>query len=157
MVWDLDLQAAATYYFRVRPKVKGDGKVLVKGKRVFDAAIKGTDFENLDLLARGFFLPQPGSDFGGCQATLQAVVTVTQALAEDYDYIFLDCPPSISLVSENIFRASDAILMPMIPATLSARTLDQLLAFLGEHSQLGELRGCPCLLWWIVANACIWA
>jgi len=64
-------------------------------------------------------------------------------LSEDYDYIFLDCPPSISLVSENIFRAADALLVPMIPTTLSARTLHQLLDFLDGHDLRSSLRVMP--------------
>jgi chromosome partitioning protein len=64
-------------------------------------------------------------------------------LSEEYDYIFLDCPPSISLVSENIFRASDAILVPMIPTTLSARSLGQLMEFLEGHAQLERLPVMP--------------
>ena len=47
-------------------------------------------------------------------------------LRDDYDYTFLDCPPSISLVSESVFEAADALLVPIIPATLSSRTLEQL-------------------------------
>jgi len=47
------------------------------------------------------------------------------------------------LVSENIFWASDVLLVPMIPTTLSARTLDQLLAFLKDHGRFGELRVLP--------------
>ena len=47
-------------------------------------------------------------------------------LADDYDYVFLDCPPSISLVSESVFEAADALLVPLIPATLSSRTFAQL-------------------------------
>ena len=47
-------------------------------------------------------------------------------LAGDYDYVFLDCPPSISLVSESVFEAADALLVPLIPATLSSRTFEQL-------------------------------
>ena len=54
-------------------------------------------------------------------------------LANEYDYVFLDCPPSISLVSENVFRAADALLVPLIPTTLSLRTLAQLDAFLADH------------------------
>ena len=40
-------------------------------------------------------------------------------LAEEYDFIFLDCPPSISLVSESVFYAADALLVPVIPTILS--------------------------------------
>ncbi len=43
--------------------------------------------------------------------------------------MFLDCPPSISLVSENVMHAADVLLVPLIPTTLSVRTLDQLTEF----------------------------
>jgi cellulose biosynthesis protein BcsQ len=51
---------------------------------------------------------------------------VLEQVRDEYDYIFLDCPPSISLVSESVFRAADALLVPIIPATLSSRTFEQL-------------------------------
>jgi cellulose biosynthesis protein BcsQ len=53
-------------------------------------------------------------------------------VADDYDIAFLDCPPSISLVSENVLHASDMLLVPLIPATLSLRTLDQLTRFVAD-------------------------
>jgi cellulose biosynthesis protein BcsQ len=54
LLWDLDPQAAASYVFRVRPRVKGGGKALIKGSREIDDAVKGTDFEGLDLLPADF-------------------------------------------------------------------------------------------------------
>ena len=54
LLWDLDPQAAATYMFRVRPRVKGGGKALIRGTRSLDEAIKGTDFDRLDLLPGDF-------------------------------------------------------------------------------------------------------
>ena len=54
LLWDLDPQAAATYMFRVRPRVKGGGKALIRGTRLLDDAIKGTDFDRLDLLPGDF-------------------------------------------------------------------------------------------------------
>jgi cellulose biosynthesis protein BcsQ len=50
-------------------------------------------------------------------------------LAAEYDNVFLDCPPSISLVSENVMHAADVLLVPLIPTTLSVRTLHQLTKF----------------------------
>ncbi len=44
--------------------------------------------------------------------------------------IILDCPPSISLLSESVLHAADLLLVPLIPTTLSVRTLDQLTAFI---------------------------
>ena len=46
--------------------------------------------------------------------------------------VFLDCPPSVSLVSENVLEASDTLLVPLIPATLSLRTFDQLTRFVAD-------------------------
>ena len=55
-----------------------------------------------------------------------------EPLADEYDVVFLDCPPSISLLSENVLHAVDTLLVPMIPATLSVRTFDQLTRFVGD-------------------------
>ena len=55
-----------------------------------------------------------------------------RSVAADYDVVFLDCPPSVSLVSENVLHASDTLLVPLIPATLSLRTLDQLTRFVAD-------------------------
>jgi cellulose biosynthesis protein BcsQ len=61
---------------------------------------------------------------------------VLEPLRRDYEYIFLDCPPSISLVSENVFAAADALLVPIIPATLSSRTFEQLEALVEGGPQV---------------------
>jgi len=53
-------------------------------------------------------------------------------LAAEYDAVFLDCPPSVSLVSENVLHAADVIVVPLIPTTLSVRTLEQLSDFVDE-------------------------
>ncbi len=55
-----------------------------------------------------------------------------EEVAHEYDVVFLDCPPSISLVSENILHAADTLLVPLIPATLSLRTFDQLTRFVAD-------------------------
>jgi cellulose biosynthesis protein BcsQ len=54
VLWDLDPQAAASFMFRVKPRVKGGGKALIRGTRPLDDAIKGTDFDNLDLIPADF-------------------------------------------------------------------------------------------------------
>jgi cellulose biosynthesis protein BcsQ len=54
--------------------------------------------------------------------------------AAEYDAVFLDCPPGISLVSENVINAADILLVPLIPTTLSVRTLDQLTEFVANFN-----------------------
>ena len=58
---------------------------------------------------------------------------------DDYDLVFLDCPPGITLLSESVLEAAHAVLVPVIPTTLSARTLDQLTAFCAKQGLAPEL------------------
>jgi len=128
LVWDLDPQGAASYYFRVKPKIKGGGRALLRGKRPLDDVIKGTDFELLDLLPSDFSYRNMDILLEGEKKKPTGQLRrLLRPLVGEYDYVLFDCPPSISLMSENIFRAADALLVPLIPSTLSARTLTQLL------------------------------
>jgi cellulose biosynthesis protein BcsQ len=68
----------------------------------------------------------------GTKHPLDRLASLLAPVADGYDIAFLDCPPSISLASESVFGASDALLVPVIPTTLSGRTLTQLAAFLEE-------------------------
>ena len=54
LLWDLDAQGAASYLLRVRPRVKGGGKALVRGKRSLEEAVKVTEFDGLDLVPADF-------------------------------------------------------------------------------------------------------
>jgi chromosome partitioning protein len=160
LLWDLDPQGAASYMFRVKPKVKGGGRALITGKRTLDDAIKGTDFDNLDLIPADFtyrnmdlLLDDEDKDKdrdkdrdkdkgkndksdknkdvpGGKPA--RRLSKLLAPMEDEYDVVFLDCPPSVSLVSENVLHAADVIVVPLIPTTLSVRTLDQLNDFVDE-------------------------
>ena len=131
-MWDLDPQAAATFLFRVRPRVKGGGRALVTRKRPLEAAIKATDFENLDLLPADFSYRNMDLELDDTKKRTRRLGQLLDSVADDYDIVFLDCPPSISLVSENVLHASDILLVPLIPATLSLRTFDQLTRFVAD-------------------------
>ena len=99
---------------------------LVRGKSDVDALIKGTDHERLDLLPADFSYRHMDLVLDATKRPTRRLGRLLAPLADEYDYVFLDCPPSISLVSESVFDAADALLVPLIPATLSSRTLDQL-------------------------------
>ena len=97
VLWDLDPQGAASFMFRVKPRVKGGGKALIRGKRALDDAIKGTDFDNLDLIPGRLHLPEHGPAAGqrGREAGEPASSPKLLApLAAEYDAVFLDCPPA---------------------------------------------------------------
>ena len=134
LVWDLDPQAASSYYFRVKPKIKGGSKNLVAGKCPLDDLIKGTDFEHLDLLPADFSFRNLDLVLDTKKKPTAQLKKLLNPLVNDYDFVFLDCPPNISLLSEAIFAASDVLLSPIIPTTLSLRTMEQLNNFITENA-----------------------
>lgn len=54
LIWDLDPQAAATFYLRVKSEVKGGSREMIKRGNELDDHIKGSDFDTLDLLPADF-------------------------------------------------------------------------------------------------------
>lgn len=134
LVWDLDPQGASSFYFRIKPKIKGGSKQLIAGKRDLDGLIKGTDFANLDLLPADFSFRNLDLVLDAKKKPTQRLQKLLKPLADEYDYVFLDCPPNISLLSEAVFAASDILLSPIIPTTLSLRTLDQLKKFIKDNN-----------------------
>ena len=134
LVWDLDPQGASSFYFRVKPKVKGGGKAMIEGRRELDGLIKGTDFENLDLLPADFSFRNLDLLLETRKKPTQRLKKLLEPLANDYAFVFLDCPPNISLLSEAVFGAADYLLSPIIPTTLSLRTLQQLKKFINQNS-----------------------
>ena len=121
LLWDLDPQGAATFLFRIGPRVRGGVKALVKGRTPLDALIKGTDFNNLDLLP--------------ADLSYRRIAQLVKPLASSFDVLILDCPPGMSLVSEGVLRAADTLLVPLVPATLSMRTFEQLTDFVNKARQ----------------------
>lgn len=126
LLWDLDPQGASTYLFRVKPSVRGGGRKLLRRKTDIGRLIKETDHPGLDLLPADFSYRHMDLALDAFKKPTARLARVLAPLQNEYDYVFLDCPPSISLVSESVFEAADALLVPIIPATLSSRTFEQL-------------------------------
>lgn len=133
LLWDLDPQGAASFYFRIAPGGGRDAHRLVSGERELGESIKGTDQEGLDLIPSDLSYRDLDLILEEAGKPRKRILRLLAGLEEEYDLVFLDCPPGISLAAEAVFRASDALLVPVIPTTLSVRTLDQLLGFLAER------------------------
>lgn len=132
LLWDLDPQGAATYLFRIRPRVKGGSPKLVRGSRPMADAVKATDFDHLDVLPADFTYRHMDIDLNARPKPQRTLRRLLAAFRDEYDIVVLDTPPSLSLVSENVLRASDLVLVPLIPTTLSVRTFDQLAEFVAD-------------------------
>ncbi len=137
LLCDMDPQGSASYYFRIRPKKKFNTQKLLKGGKKIDNNIRGTDYSNLDMLPADFSYRNIDIELDVLKKSRKRIRKVFEPLLNEYDRIFLDCPPNITLLSENIFYAADLILVPIIPTTLSLLSLKQLFTFLDT---IGESR-----------------
>ncbi|MDK9708483.1 MAG: AAA family ATPase [Desulforhopalus sp.] len=133
LLCDLDPQGASGFYFRVKPSKKLPNSSFFEDAGKTASAIRASDYDNLDLLPANFtyrdfdiFLSQMKNKRSRLKKVLKAVNT-------DYQVVILDCPPNISLLSENIFKAADVVVVPVIPTTLSVRTLQQLYQFFRDN------------------------
>jgi len=130
LVWDLDPQGAATFFFRIRPKVKGGTERLVSSKGDLVEHVRASDIPGVHVIPADFSLRHLDLHLDGRKRSTERLASLLTGLKGRYDVAFLDCPPSISLASESVFGAADALLVPVIPTTLSSRTLHQLSEFL---------------------------
>ena len=133
LVWDLDPQGAATFLFRVRPKVRGGSRGLVGAEGELAPHVRGSDLSPVHVVPADFSLRHLDLHLEGTAQPTARLAALLDPLREHYDLALLDCPPSISLASESVFGAADALLVPVVPATLAARTLTQLVDFLDDQ------------------------
>ncbi len=127
LLWDLDPQGAASFYLRIRPQLAAGPRRLLKRKNRLAEAVKASDFPDLDVVPADFSLrklPLALSRFDDPLARLRRLL---RPMRDDHDLVFIDCAPGVSLVSDAVMRASDLVLVPIIPTTLSLRTWTQLL------------------------------
>jgi cellulose biosynthesis protein BcsQ len=133
LLWDLDPQGSASYLLRIKPKVRGGVRKLIDQRSDVEGLLKGTDIHGLDLLPADFSYRHMDLALGDTKRPEARLAKLLRPVAPDYDLAILDCPPSISLVSESVFETADALLVPLIPATLSVRTFEQLLRFVADE------------------------
>ena len=131
LLWDLDPQGAATFFVRVKPSLKGGAERLVSRHGGLAAHVRATDVPGLHVLPADFSLRHLDLHLDDSTPDRLADLLAPDRPAT-YDVALLDCPPGITLTSEGVFGAADALLVPTIPSTLSARTLDQLATFLAS-------------------------
>jgi cellulose biosynthesis protein BcsQ len=134
LVWDLDPQTASSFAFRIKPHVEGFGRKFLKNGETLRAAIKATDYDNLDLLPSDFAYRKFDRlllDLGKPQ---RALTSLLETLGAEYDLVFLDCPAGFSVLTQGVFAAADFILVPTVPSVLSLRTVIRLIKW-AERSE----------------------
>jgi cellulose biosynthesis protein BcsQ len=132
LLWDLDPQGAATFFFRIKPRLKGGVRRLLGSSGKLAASVKESDVSGLHLVPADFSLRHLDLRLDASSESTQRLGGLLEPLADDYDVALLDCAPGITLGSEAVFQAADALLVPTVPTTLSVRTLEQLAKFLAD-------------------------
>lgn len=133
LLWDLDPQASTSFYYRVKPKTKSTLKNIMGGTGILEA-VRETEYENLDLIPADLSIRNMDIHLGDQKSSRKKLAESIKELSSEYDVLFIDAPPGISVLSENLFYAADIILMPMIPTVLSIRSYEMIQEFFDENN-----------------------
>lgn len=132
LLWDLDPQAAASFLLGETATAKKAQAVFAKD---IDPAklIRPTAIPRLDLLPADASLRGLDRFLYGLGKKKRLLRLIGEA-GRDYDRVILDAPPGLTETSEQVLRAADLILVPVIPSPLSQRALDEVVAYLDRHA-----------------------
>jgi chromosome partitioning protein len=137
---DLDPQGNASTAFGIdRVNTAGIYDVLINDLPMANAAVKVANFPHLEAIAANSDLagaeiqlvPAVAREFR-LQAALQTFLTAKQNAGQRFDYVFIDCPPSLGLLTINALAAADEVLVPIQCEYYSLEGVSLLLETLGE-------------------------
>ncbi len=136
LLWDLDPQGASSFYYRCKTDASTPFAAPQRKERSIASHIQPSTYDKLDLLPANASGDSFGLLAGNRSPGERKLSKLLQGVMGRYDYIFLDCPPDLSLLRENVFHSSDILLVPTIPTPLSLRTLQQIIGFKAEDPQI---------------------
>ena len=134
LIWDLDPQGAASFYFKSQSPVKSSVKKIMEHTLPLGAAIMQTGYEGLDIIPADISARKLDLLLESQHNSKKIFKTLLKEVSGAYDFVFIDCPPAFSNVAENVFYASDAVIMPVIPTTLSVRTYEQVKTYFEDKN-----------------------
>jgi chromosome partitioning protein len=133
LLWDVDPQAAASFLLGVGQRGKQEAQAVF-AKDVDPAKlIRPTGIDRLDLLPADASLRGLDRFLFGL-GKKKRLLKLIEDVGRDYDRVLLDAPPGLTETSEQVLRAADLIIVPVIPSPLSQRALDEVVAYLDRHS-----------------------
>ena len=124
------------------------------GKRQLPGADLSTGYAGFDLLPADFSYRNFDVHLADRKRPTERLLKMSRSLRGVYSALFLDCAPGISLLSENVLRAADAIIVPLLPTPLSIRMLAQLRDFIAGRQAGPTSCSCRSSPWSIVARRC---
>lgn len=136
LLWDLDPQGAATYTLGVGARVPGGARRLATKAKRLSRSVVSTGHDRLDVVPADFSLRYLDLELSRLERPQRRIGRMLRYVRDRYDYVFLDCPPGITLTVEGAIRASDAVVVPVVPAGLPMRSFEQLASYFRADKQL---------------------
>jgi chromosome partitioning protein len=140
LVIDLDPQGNASTAFGIdRVASEGIYEVLINDLPMASVVQKVVNFPHLEIIAANSDLagaeiqlvPTVAREFR-LQSALQTFLTAKQNAGQRFDYVFIDCPPSLGLLTINALTAADEVLVPIQCEYYSLEGLSLLIETLTE-------------------------
>ena len=128
LVVDLDPQGNASTALGVEHQVSlGVYEVLMGNAAIKDVIQKVSGFPALDCVPSNTSLAQAEINLVSMVARESRLKDALNEITENYDYIFIDCPPSLGLLTINAFSAASEVLIPIQCEYYALEGLSQLL------------------------------
>ena len=126
---DIDPQGNSTsgYGINKRDLNKSSYNLLCEGAAIGDVVVK-TEFKGVDLVPANMTLVGAEIEMIEKDNRESVLKKAIAAVREKYDYIFLDCPPSLGLITLNALNASDTVLVPIQCEYFALEGLSQLMS-----------------------------
>ncbi len=109
---------------------------LLVGKTRVEPAIISTEFKNVDIVPASMDLAAAEIDLIETERRESQLKIALSPIREKYDYIFIDCPPSLGLITINALVASDTVLVPIQCEYFALEGLSQLMASVRQVKRL---------------------
>ncbi|MBC3941602.1 ParA family protein [Sphingomonas albertensis] len=133
LLWDLDPQAASTWVLGGANRVDQAQAMFSKDIAVTKQA-RPTAYRHLDLIAADASLRGLDQLFHDLDKKKRLAKLLADLKA--YDRVILDCPPGLTETADQVMRAADLIVIPVIPSPLSTRAYDAVVQHLGGRTPL---------------------
>ena len=109
---------------------------LLIGNAKIEDAVRNTNFKNVDIVPSSMDLAAAEVDLIETEHREAQLKFALSTVREKYDYIFIDCPPSLGLITINALNASDTVLVPIQCEYFALEGLSQLMASVRQVKRL---------------------
>jgi chromosome partitioning protein len=137
LIIDLDPQGNATSGVGISKKVlKATTKELLTGELPVEQIIQETPYKNLHVIPTNTALAGAEFELFDIDEPEFRIKKGLESVKDNYDYILIDCPPSLGMLTINAFTASDGVIVPMQCEFYALEGLSQLMVTINRIKRM---------------------